>query len=767
MQRKNYIKAIISNLKYPVIILALFFSCCKNEKSKKIPFCKPSTIISKGTIEMIDSLQAVYTRTKFLGHPYELNESLTLFDSIMTRKPNPNANDLFNYATNLLRGGRYEDAIQTYKRIVRTYEGAQVINTNTKIIYELMAISYLRKGEVENCVNYHNSESCIIPIRGNGFHILKTGSLSAIEIYKQILEVFPEDYESMYLMNIAYMTLGKYPKEVPKKWYINLDTYKSEFKLPRFENIASKVGVDNDMSLAGGVVTEDFDNDGFIDILVSSWGMKDQLRYYKNNGDGTFTEKTEEAGITGLSGGLNMQQADYNNDGFTDVFILRGAWKLFRRLGIQPCSLLKNNGDGTFTDVTREAGVYSIKPTLTCRWFDFNNDGNLDLYVGAESLKIGESFPSEFFVNNGNGTFTNMAKQFGMDLNECVKGVAAGDYNNDGLQDLYLSTVESPNKLFLNKGGTNLKDWKFEEIAAKAGVQGPMVGFPCMFFDFNNDGFEDIFNTSYDSIVKNRGTNEYALDLLKKPFTTDKPYLFLNNKNGTFTNVTKAYGLDHPLIAMGCNYGDLDNDGYLDFYLGTGSPDYRNLVPNKMFRNNSGKNFQDVTSSGGFGNVQKGHAISWADLDNDGDQDIYAKIGGAVTGDVSQSSLFENPGNNNKWIVLLLQGTKSNRSAIGAKIKLTVKMADGKIRNIYNTVSSGASFGANSLQQEIGLGKAKEIINVEVNWPNGKNVFTSFGSIALNKKYLLLEGKEGCKELPYKAFKLKAGTAKHSHNPYI
>jgi hypothetical protein len=167
---------------------------------------------------------------------------------------------------------------------------------------------------------------------------------------------------------------------------------------------------------------------------------------------------------------------------------------------------------------------------------------------------------------------------------------------------------------------------------------------------------------------------------------------------------------------MGSNFGDLDNDGWLDFYLGTGEPDLAALMPNRMFRNANGRKFQDVTTSGGFGHLQKGHGVSFADLDHDGDQDIYQVMGGAVEGDTYQNVLYENPGHGNSWIKLKLIGDKANRAAIGARLKLTVT-DQGQRRDLYRVVCSGGSFGASPLRQEIGLGKALSVETLEITWP--------------------------------------------------
>ena len=206
---------------------------------------------------------------------------------------------------------------------------------------------------------------------------------------------------------------------------------------------------------------------------------------------------------------------------------------------------------------------------------------------------------------------------------------------------------------------------------------------------------------------------------------------------------------------MGSNYGDLDNDGFLDFYLGTGDPDLTTLVPNRMFRNADGKFFQDVTTAGGFGHLQKGHGISFADLDNDGDQDIYEVMGGAYSGDNYRNVLYENPGNTNHWITLKLEGVQSNRAAIGARIKVIVTTPGGE-RTIYKTVRTGGSFGASPLRQEIGLGQAKSIRTAEGFWPVTGRTQTITG-LALDGFYKVREGDAKTIWWVLKTFKFPTG----------
>src|SRR5690606_37844697 len=195
-----------------------------------------------------------------------------------------------------------------------------------KKISIVLAIAYMRLGEQENCIHHHDaSASCIIPTKPNGYHHMPEGSRKAIALFEKFLELNSQDYTSRWLLNIAYMTLGEYPSGVPEKWLIPESAFESEYPLKKFEDIAPKLGL-NVNELSGGNVIDDFNNDNLLDVIVSSWFPSHHLKYFVNNGDGTFTDKSKTAGLMETGGGLNMVQADYNNDGFLDVFILRGAW---------------------------------------------------------------------------------------------------------------------------------------------------------------------------------------------------------------------------------------------------------------------------------------------------------------------------------------------------------------------------------------------------------------------------------------------------------
>lgn len=628
-----------------------------------------------------------------------------------------------------LNAGYNEAAIETFESILDVLEENPSLKTVNRelAVKDYLAISYMRLGEQENCIENHNIERCLLPISKEGVHTKERGSRKAIEVYKEILTADPSDMNAVWLLNVAYMTLGEYPEAVPEKWRIPPEALASEYDIRRFPDVAVALDL-NVVGLSGGAITEDFNNDGHLDIMASSWGLEDQIRLFLNNGAGSFTDRSAQAGLEGIVGGLNLVHADYDNDGYTDVFVLRGAW-----LGEgHPNSLLRNRGNGTFEDVTEAAGLLSFHPTQTASWGDFNNDGHLDLFVGNETSRQGGAHPGELFQNQGDGTFVDVAAAAGVVVMQYVKGVVWGDYNNDGLLDLYVSNWEAPNQLFRNEGAVGDGRWQFTDVAAEAGVQEPIISFPTWFWDYNNDGWLDIFVSGWKATA-----GDIAAEYLNRPGESEHPRLYRNKGDGTFEDVTVATHLDRVMYTMGSNFGDLDNDGFLDFYVGTGDPDFRSLMPNRMFRNAAGTFFQDVSASGGFGHLQKGHGVAFGDLDNDGDQDIYAVIGGAYEGDVFGNALFENPGHGHRWLTLLLEGASSNRSAIGARVRVEVTGPEG-ITEIHRVVGTGGSFGASSLQLEIGLGNASAIKSVHVFWPATKNE-QQFNDLSLDAAYLIRE----------------------------
>jgi hypothetical protein len=705
-----------------------------------------------GTMRMLEILKDIQQRSDPLQNPFMNASRAKLLEESINRRGQASPQELNDLALEFLNAGRTADAIALLDRLEGMMRARKTV-AHSPLWIELrtnQAVANLRKAEESNCSLHHNARSCIFPIRGSGVHTQQEGSRAAVGILSGLLETNSGDLRSRWLLNVAYMTLGEYPASVPPRWLLSPDLFRSDYDIRQFPDIAAAVGLDVD-DLAGGSIVDDFDGDGYLDLMVSAMGLASQLRYFHNNADGSFSERTAQAGLTGLTGGLNILQADYDNDGRPDVLVLRGGW--MGSQGHHPNSLLHNNANGTFTDVTEPSGMLSYHPTQTATWLDFDSDGWLDVFIGNESSE-GDNHPNELYRNNGNGTFTECASEAGVARPGLVKGVTSADYDNDGRPDLYVSILGAPNRLYHNDGPaggskTSPRPWRFTDVAEAAGVTEPLFSFPSWFWDYDSDGWEDLFVSGY----RIGSVGDVAADYLGLPTRGEMPRLYRNNHDGTFRDVTAAAHLNHLLLTMGSNYGDLDSDGWLDFYAGTGNPSLGMLIPNRMFRNAGGKVFQDVTTSGGFGHLQKGHGVSFADLDNDGDQDVYLVVGGAYEADHFRNSLFENPGHGNHWIGLQLRGVKANRGGIGARVKVMARTGSGGQRAIFDTVRSGGSFGASPLRQHVGLGQASGIESVEIVWP-GSRARQVVRGLTMDRVYEIAEGNPHAKEIPLRRFRL-------------
>ena len=722
-----YILALFNS---PLALNAQMKSCCDPD-SISMTSTVPQTAGTLKMVRMLDSLGKKASPMDF----YMMNSGrvATITKKLETvKEPYERLNLYLQYCNESLNAGNNDEALNVLQSVMSAMNiKGDVIKKEARIFYDLLGIGFLCKGEVQNCAANHNPQSCIIPIQGDGVHKLTFGSEAAIAVYTNILINFPDDLQSRYLLNIAYMTLGKYPDSVPQQWLIDSKAFSKNTSPILLKDIASKKNVDMN-GLSGGCVVEDMDNDGLLDIVASSYGLYDQLRYMHQEKDGTFKTLTASSGLVGITGGLNLIHADFNNDGLADFLILRGGW--LGKNAKFPFSLIKNNGNNSFEDVTFESGLYSPMPTQTAAWGDFNNDGWIDLFVPHEN------YPCQLFINE-KGKFRDVAVKYGLNITSFAKGCSWGDINNDGYPDLYLSILGEPNKLWLNVPGTKPGERAFREIAKTAGVQQPLQSFPTWFFDFDNDGWLDLYVSGYDSKRFKQVGEDAARDMLDLAVVAELPRLYHNNGNNTFTDVSIAYGVNHVDYAMGCNFGDIDNDGWLDYYLGTGAPDFTAIVPNRLYHNMGGKKFEDITYATNTGHIQKGHGIAFADIDNDGDQDIYAVVGGAFEGDHYRNILFENSTvNGNHWIKIKLEGVKSNRAAIGAKVKISVKMANGTLQNYYHTVSTGGSFGSKPLMIEAGLGNAMSIESITIKWPNATQSTEIITGVKMDSLVKIKEG---------------------------
>ncbi len=747
-----------------IILIALLVSGCKNADKDATSNLKAKSKVTSSkassTQLMIEDINKIASGINVELVPYIFNNKKVkaLEGRLQYARGGEKLNLLLTYGMELLNAGKTDKSISVLEEVLEVIEDTNV-RSKKELVYFIkkqLAIAYMRKAEQENCLANHSEESCIIPLSKRGQHINKEGAQRSIAMLEDLLAENPDDLECQYLLNIANMTLGQYPEKVPQKFRIPESYFSGSADFPRFKDIAMPLGVDVNLK-SGGTCVDDFNGDGYLDIIASSWGLDDQIRYFENDKKGGFSDKTEAAGLNGVTGGLNLRHADFNNDGHLDFIILRGAW--LSVFGSIPNSLMRNNGDGTFTDVTKESGIYSLNPTQTAVWADVNLDGWLDLFVANEWSEAKKSY-CELFLNNRDGTFTDIAREAGITVPGFFKGIASGDINNDLYPDFYLSDYDGFNTLYIN---TTMETGKpsFKIADKSAGVSEPKLSFPTWFFDYNNDGFEDIFVSGYSS--SEILPSEMILRNIRNNNSDYRPFLYQNNGDNTFTEVSLKTNLTEPVATMGCNFGDLDNDGFLDFYLATGDPDFFSIVPNKMYHNVNGSRFEDVTYSGGFGHIQKGHAIGFGDMDMDGDQDIYTVMGGAVEGDVFRNLLFENPmGNKNNWINIILEGKQSNRSAIGAKIIISIE-ENNEERKIYNTVDTGASFGGNSLMAEIGLGKAEVIKEIQIKWPFSAKPVSIFKDVEINQTIKITEGGDIQKlDLPQISF--NTGNSGHQHH---
>jgi len=717
---------------------------------------------ASGTAEMVKELKEIATDKSNieLWHLNRPRAQAIDARAAVEKDPGQKISLMFRSGIEWLNAGDYQTAISRLQSIL-DFTSANQVNLPPEANYaitEVLGIAHLRKGEIENCVQNHNQYSCLFPIEEGGKHQIVEGAERAQEIFKSLLTSSQSSSQTKWLYNLTHMALGTYPSAVEDKYLLSPALFESQTDFPRFTDVAMGAGVAvNDIS--GSVVMEDFNKDGYLDLMVSSYGLDDQLHLFINDRRGSFRDATDEAGLTGLYSGLNMVQADYNNDGNIDVLVLRGAW--LGKDGQHPNSLLQNNGDGTFSDVTRAVGLYSKFPTQTASWADVNLDGWIDLFIGNEHSASSPA-SCELYMNDGTGNFTESAAAYGLDIKVFTKGCVWGDYDNDGDPDLYVSCINSRNYLFQNGGSEN--SYAFTEVAESAGVSEPLRSFPCWFFDFDQDGWQDLFVSGFDFSQFQTAANQVALGYLGQDTDAELPRLYHNSQDGTFEEVSVAAGVDEVLFTMGCNYGDLNNDGFPDFYAATGTPDFRALIPNRMFLNDEGKQFLDITTAGAFGHLQKGHGVAFGDIDNDGDQDVYTVLGGSYDGDNFMNALFANPGFERDWLHLTLVGADCNRAAIGARVEIL--LADdntGKLTTRHARVNSGGSFGANPLRIEVGIETNHSINELRVFWPS-QSTPQVITDVSPRRHYQVVQGEMTPTDITTSAVEMHPGGHGHHHH---
>ncbi|MCZ6834045.1 MAG: VCBS repeat-containing protein, partial [Acidobacteria bacterium] len=341
-------------------------------------------------------------------------------------------------ALELLRLGETEDSLQELRQIRKLEEQnwqalqekgdekdrARHLQRQRRILDKLLVAS-LHLGEDRNCVARHGSDACIVPVRGDGVHQDRQGVEAAMKYARAILAREPDDLKALWFLNLAAQLAGVYPAGVEKEFLIPPERFMATAPVPRFRNVAPALGLDT-FDLAGGGIVEDLDNDGWLDILTSTMDPWGSLTLLHNEGDGTFINNTVAAGLDVQWGGLSMSAADYDNDGDVDVLVLRGGW--LQAQGRVRNSLLRNNGDGTFSDVTRAAGVARpARPTQAAAWADYDLDGDLDLFSGAYTGQLEDvaadimgqrpERPEQWprLYRNDHGRFTDVTRLSGLD----------------------------------------------------------------------------------------------------------------------------------------------------------------------------------------------------------------------------------------------------------------------------------------------------------------------------------------------------------------
>jgi hypothetical protein len=500
-------------------------------------------------------------------------------------------------------------------------------------------------------------------------------------------------------------------------------------------------------TMLGGVAIFDYNNDGFPDIFFTNGAAIPSLeksdpgfynRLYRNNRDGTFTDVTEQAGVKGIGYSMGVAAGDYDNDGWVDLYIA----------GVNRNQLLHNNGDGTFTDVTEKAGVSGNIPgmgkpwAVAAGWFDYNNDGLLDLLVinyldyniataklcsldGVRTYCAPGNFGGTrniLYRNNGDGTFTDVSAQSHIDRYVGKgMGLAFGDYNNDGFTDVFISNDTFPNFLLRNNG-----DGTFTDVALEAGVaytgDGSLVaGMGADFRDLNNDGLDDIFHAAMFG-------NTFPL---------------YKNTGAQFEDVTEVSGMtafSRRMTAWSVGAFDFDNDGWKDLFTTGGAILDNELevlhrparIPNGVLRNNGHFTFTDISSTAGPGITQprQHRGAAFGDLNNDGKIDIVVS-----TLNEKPQLLINRTNNANHWIILKLVGTRDNRDGLGTRIKITTSESVQ-----YNQATTAVGYNSSSDKRvHFGLGAASSIDKIELSWPTGvKQVLTN---VKADQVLTIVEGK--------------------------
>ena len=607
--------------------------------------------------------------------------------------------------------------------------------TEAKLFW--LGLSYQRLAEEKNCAVHCRckpaSRYCSLPIRAT--HAEERPSRKAIEVYQRLLDDYdPENGLYRWLLNFSYITLGEFPDGVPDRYRVSGDFVDSFYGSAaqqihdRYANLSFResgheLGVNLD-DAGKGVAVEDFDGDGFLDVVTG--GTFGKLHYFKNDQGIRFVDRTQQAGLDCATQPYITTAADYDNDGAIDLFVSRPFHHFL---------LLRNRGDGTFDDVTFQSGLLSRAPrqdeavyTCVSAWGDVNNDGYLDLFLA----QFGQRFPltggllarrpmsSKLFLSvpqedggDSERRFRDATAEYGLaDVvsDRIYLGASFGDYDGDGWADLFLSS-------FVGRRTVLLRNHQGKRFEPTDSIRTSGPGFTSAFVDVNHDGQLDLFLGGFgparsitENVVFGRRTERYG------------SLIFLQH-DGRFEARRDLFQNGMAIGTMGASFGDLNNDGAYDFYLGTGSPQGEFVLPNLMYigQTDGYRATGRATNASmlhGFGTVQKGHGIVFFDYDNDGDEDIYSSLGGMWPGDAWPNQMFVNDSTlDAAWVKIRLRGRRTNRYGVGAIIRVEAVDNAGEPIVRYYHMSNKTGFGSAPYLAHIGLMNATRVAQVEVYWP--------------------------------------------------
>ena len=452
------------------------------------------------------------------------------------------------------------------------------------------------------------------------------------------------------------------------------------------------------------------------------------------DGAAAFASAALDAALFDPRGGWSALFFDYDRDGDPDLYVTRDGWD-----GDDANSLYRNDG-GRFLDVAAAAGVASPRDGFTAAVADVNRDGLLDLYV-ANGVATQGGAPNELFLGAPEGRFVERGEAMGVADHGRSIGSAFGDYDGDGWPDLLVVNFFGGPALYRNREGAG-----FEDVTERAGLSAPHEGFVGLFFDYDNDGWLDIFMVGFTSDM------ETALQSQREGRAVaegSRLALYRNDRDGSFTDVTEEAGLAWNLGAMAATFGDYDNDGWLDVFIGVGAPPMERFEANRLFRNRGDGTFADVSASAGVDDLGKGHGATFADWDHDGDLDLFVPIGGAFPGDRQRSRFYENPAaqlpNRNGWLHILLRATTLHPDAVGAQVR--VRAADAPDAPVQlQEVVVGGGFGVTpSPILEFGLGHHQTVAEVTIRWPGGGH--RVLRNVPANQRILVVEDEPGYRVL--------------------